>query len=338
MISVRDLCVRFGEVVAVDGVSFEVASGELYVLLGSSGCGKTTTLRAVGGFEHPTSGEIALGGTTVCGPGRVVPPEKREVGLVFQDYALFPHLTVAENVGFGLRDRGERARRVADLLDLVDLADCADRRPHTLSGGQQQRVALARAVAPRPKALLLDEPFGNLDAALRDTVRRRTLGFLRDEGVTMLLVTHDQQEALAIADRVAVMRDGRIEQQGEPEALYAQPTNPFVASFLGRTNLLPATASGSVAQAAIGEIALATPASGAVTLSLRPHQLSLAAGGPGVVTAREFLGHAVRLTVRLGDLSLEVLAPAEAPYVCGDAVTGTATAPAVPVGGSAAGS
>lgn len=331
MISVRDLVVRFDEVVAVDGVSFDVTGGELFVLLGSSGCGKTTTLRAVGGFERAARGTVSIGGACVCGEGAWIPPEKRGAGFVFQDYALFPHLTVAENVGFGIRDRGERARRVAELLDLVDLAGCADRRPHTLSGGQQQRVALARAVAPRPRVVLLDEPFGNLDAALRDTVRRRALGFLRDEGVTMLLVTHDQHEALAVADRVAVMRHGRVAQMGPPEALYARPESAFVASFLGRTNLLPATAAGDTATTVVGEVELARPAEGPVTVSLRPHDVALTPGGSGVVTARAFLGHSVRLDVALGGVALEVLAPADTPYRPGDAVTASAAAPAVAV-------
>ncbi len=330
MIRVRDLVVRFGEVVAVDGVSFDVAEGELYVLLGSSGCGKTTTLRAVGGFERPDAGEIALGGEIVSG-GPFVPPERRGAGFVFQDYALFPHLTVAENVGFGIRDRAERARRVSALLELVDLADCAERRPHALSGGQQQRVALARAVAPRPRVLLLDEPFGNLDAALRGVVRQRTLSFLRGEGCTLLLVTHDQGEALAVADRVAVMRAGRVEQSGTPEALYNEPNSAFVAEFLGRTNILEADAHGEVAQTALGELALTEAARGAVVLSLRPHQITLVPGGEGIVTTREFLGHAVRLSVRHGDLELVVLGPPDTPFIAGDAVRPRASAPAVPL-------
>ncbi len=331
MIEVRDLCVRYDGVAAVDGVSFDVAEGELFVLLGSSGCGKTTTLRTVGGFERAAAGTVAIGGTRVCGDGAWVPPEKRGAGFVFQDYALFPHLTVAENVGFGIRDRGERTRRVDALLDLVDLTECSGRRPHTLSGGQQQRVALARAVAARPRVVLLDEPFGNLDAALRDTVRRRTLTFLRDEGVTMLLVTHDQHEALAVADRVAVMRHGRIAQLGPPETLYTRPETAFVASFLGRTNLLPGTASGETAETVLGVVVLARPATGAVTVSLRPHEVALTPGGPGQVTSRAFLGHTVRLEVQLGDVTLEVLAPAEAPHRVGDAVAISPSAPAVPV-------
>ncbi len=305
-ILVHELRICFGDVVAVDGATFEVAPGELFVLLGASGSGKTTTLRAIGGFERPEVGTVTLGEETVCGPGVWVPPERRQVGFVFQDYALFPHLSVVENIGFGLRDRGARDRRVTELMELMELTDLGHRRPHELSGGQQQRVALARAVAPRPPVLLLDEPFGHLDATLRHTLRARTIELLRGEGATLVWVTHDQEEALAVADRLAVMRDGRVEQVGPPEHLYACPANRFVADFLGRTNLLRGEAKGTTAQTFLGEVSLAEPANGAVDLSIRPHQLTLSSGGAGVVLQRAFLGPAVRYVVRAGGQDLEV--------------------------------
>ncbi len=231
---------EYGPETAVEGLSLSVYEGELLTLLGPSGCGKTTTLRLLAGLERPTEGTVAVGGETVAGDGRFREPEDRDVGIVFQDFALFPHMSVAENVGFGLGDADAetRAGRVDDLLDLVGLDSHRDRRPDQLSGGQQQRVALARALAPEPAVLLLDEPFSNLDVRLRVEMREEVRAILKEAGVTAVSVTHDQEEALSISDRVAVMSEGHIEQVGEPTTVFQHPESRFVASFLGQAGFL----------------------------------------------------------------------------------------------------
>jgi ABC-type Fe3+/spermidine/putrescine transport system ATPase subunit len=240
MLILEGLTRRFGEVVAVDDLSLEVAAGEFLTLLGPSGCGKTTTLRMIAGFESPTSGRILLDGRDVT----ALPAQRRGVGMVFQSYALFPHLDVAENVAFGLRAQGAPPRelpgRVERALERVELAGYGKRRVQDLSGGQQQRVALARAMAPEPRLLLLDEPLSNLDAALRERTRAELRALLKELGITAVFVTHDQEEAFALSDRVAVMERGRLQQHGVPEALYGEPANAFVAGFIGRANFLPA--------------------------------------------------------------------------------------------------
>ena len=230
----------FGDETAVEGVSLTVREGELLTLLGPSGCGKTTTLHLLAGLETPTEGTVAIGGERVAGPDAFVPAERRDVGLVFQDYALFPHLTVAENVAFGLTDRepAARERRVDRMLELVGLDRHRDRRPARLSGGQQQRVALARSLAPEPEVLLLDEPFSNLDVGLRVEMREEVRRILREAGVTAVSVTHDQEEALSISDRVAIMSDGRVEQVATPGEVFEHPESRFVASFLGQASFL----------------------------------------------------------------------------------------------------
>lgn len=229
-----------GPVEAVTGVDLTIDPGEIVTLLGPSGCGKTTTLRLLAGFEVPDAGEIRIGNRTVAGGGTWVPPEARGVGMVFQDYALFPHLTVGHNVMFGLDSlpRRERRARAEEVLTSLELRPMMDRYPHELSGGQQQRVALARAIAPRPHVVLMDEPFSNLDAHLRDQVRDEVVDILRKAGMTSIFVSHDQRDALAISDQVVVMNRGRIEQKGSPQDIYRHPESMFVANFVGRTNLL----------------------------------------------------------------------------------------------------
>ncbi|WP_408034252.1 ABC transporter ATP-binding protein [Thiorhodovibrio winogradskyi] len=238
---VRGVSVGYGGAPVVLDAHLQLEEGGIGCLLGPSGCGKTTLLRAIAGFEPVMAGEILLGGMLVSGPGFSVPAEQRRIGMVFQDFALFPHLTVANNIGFGLRrlERRARARRVVELLELVGLGKAAGLHPHELSGGMQQRVALARALAPRPRMLLLDEPFSSMDVELREALAREIRALLRHEGVTAILVTHDQLEAFAMADRISVMCAGRIHQTGTGFALYHQPVDRFVADFIGQGEFLP---------------------------------------------------------------------------------------------------
>ncbi|MFO8233621.1 MAG: ABC transporter ATP-binding protein [Longimonas sp.] len=294
---------------AVDRVSFQVADGEILAVLGPSGCGKTTMLRCIAGFERLSAGSVKMRDRILTNAHTHVPAERRGIGLVFQDYALFPHLSVLKNVMFGLRyhtDLPDKEGRARKALQMVGLQGYADRTPHHLSGGQQQRVALARALAPKPELLLLDEPFSNLDALLRQTTRQEVRTLLKDNGLSAVLVTHDQEEALSFADRVAVMRRGRIEQVGTPEEVYYQPRTLFVAQFLGRTNLLMSDADGTEAETPIGRLPLNRPASGRVLVSLRPEHLTLAAPQnvpdpdgytPGTVIDRAFKGHDITYRV-----------------------------------------
>ena len=240
VLSIAGVSKDFGPETAVEEVSMEVKRGELLTFLGPSGCGKTTTLRMIAGLEEPTRGTITLAGETVADGNAFVPPERRDVGIVFQNFALFPHLTVRENIAFGLEDESEAAtrERVDELLDLVDMPNHGEKTPDQLSGGQKQRVALARSLAPEPDVLLLDEPFSNLDVRLRVEMREEVRRILKAAGVTAVSVTHDQEEALSISDRVAVMNDGRLEQIGRPEGVFEQPESKFVASFLGRASFL----------------------------------------------------------------------------------------------------
>lgn len=231
---VEDLALQYGPKTIVERLSFALPQGTIACLLGPSGCGKTSVLRALAGFEPITAGRISLDGRTLSQPGRIVPPEQRRIGMVFQDYALFPHLTVAQNVGFGLRGRPDADRRVSEMLETVGLAHAARRYPHELSGGQQQRVALARALAPQPAVLLLDEPFSNLDVSLRERLAAEVRDILKATQTTAVLVTHDQHEAFAIADVVGVLADGRLQQWDTAYALYHQPANRRVANFVGQ--------------------------------------------------------------------------------------------------------
>jgi iron(III) transport system ATP-binding protein len=303
---------RYGDVVALDGVSLEVRRGEVLAVVGPSGCGKTTLLQVVAGLTTVDAGAIAIDGRAVAGSGAWVPPEHRRVGVVFQDHALFPHLTVADNVEFGIaRDRDRRARR-AEVLDLVRLDHLAERYPHELSGGEQQRVALARALAPRPAVVLLDEPFSSLDANLRVGLRQQTAAVLRAAGTTAVFVTHDQQEALSIGDRVAVLRAGRVEQVDRPPVVFHEPGTRFVATFIGEADLLTGHARDGVASTAVGEVPISgAPGDGEVEVMVRPHEVVAVpdASGAAVVVAGEFRGARIQHHIELdggGRLRCEV--------------------------------
>ncbi len=293
-IEVRGVSKRFGDVLVLRDVDIRVDPGTTVALLGPSGCGKTTLLRIVAGLERPDGGEIAVGGRTLTGPGTFVPPERRRVGMVFQDWALFPHLSVARNVAYGL-PRAERTSAAVDrVLDMVGLTGMGDRAPGTLSGGQQQRVALARALAPRPAVLLLDEPFSNLDSALRVRVRAEVAALLADLAITCVFVTHDQDEAFVLGGEVAVMHAGRVIQQDHPAMLYSRPATPWVASFVGDANLVDGEAAGEVATTPVGTVPLAAESNGPVQVLLRPEELRVengSSGGDATVTLVEFYGH-----------------------------------------------
>ena len=302
-IRTRGLEKWFDETQALAGLDLDVPSGCLMTLLGPSGSGKTTALRVIAGFDRPDEGTIEIDGRTVVGPGVFLPPERRRVGMVFQDYALFPHLTVSRNAGYGVA-RQTRAARVAEVLELVGLSSKADRLPHELSGGEQQRVALARALAPDPEVILLDEPFSNLDATLRAKVRGEVAEILRRSGTTAIFVTHDQEEALSLSDIVAVMRDGRVIQTGTPAELYHRPADTWVASFLGDADFLPGEVEDGVVATSAGTFT--TGGQGPVTVMIRPESVTLrpADHGNGVVHRREFFGHDQLVTVGLPDGSI----------------------------------
>jgi iron(III) transport system ATP-binding protein len=301
---------HFGGVAVISRVTLDVPEGELLALLGPSGCGKTTLLRLIAGFEQPDEGVVEVAGTVVAGPDVWVPPERRAVGMVFQDYALFPHLTVAENVAFGL-PRRERRSRGAEVIALVGLAGLERRFPHQLSGGQQQRVALARALAPRPALMLLDEPWSNIDPHLRQTMRDEVAEILRHEGVTVVLVTHDREEAFSLADRVALMRDGELLQLGTPEALYRAPAGRWSAEFVGPANFLAGSSDGSTVTTAIGRFSVTgdTVRTGDVLAVVRPELIVLAPdpAASAEVVERQFRGHDIAFRVRLGDGSTLVV-------------------------------
>ncbi len=284
---------------AVRDLTLEVAAGELFAILGPSGCGKTTSLRLIAGFERPTRGRLTLFNEEVAGPDRFVPPEKRRVGMVFQDYALFPHMSVAENVAYGLPKGVDREARVREVLELTRLDGLGDRDVHALSGGEQQRVALARALAPGPRILLLDEPFSNLDQSLRGRVRGEVREIIKRAGATAILVTHDQEEALSIADRVAFMWGGRVEQVAPPDEVYTRPATVHAADFIGDANILRLRAEHGRVQLPFGDFE-APEGTSDVAVVIRPEDLQILPGGVyGQVISREYYGHDQVLHVQL---------------------------------------
>ena len=313
-VTVVDLVKHYSEVTAVDGISLQMPAGEFFSMLGPSGCGKTTTLRMIAGFEQPTSGRILLDGHDMA----LTPPHKRNVNTVFQNYALFPHLNVFDNVAFGLRrhkqPKAEIRRRVADALELVQLTGLEKRKPSQMSGGQQQRVALARALVLQPAVLLLDEPLGALDAKLRKALQIELKALQQQVGITFIYVTHDQEEALTMSDRIAVMSDGRVEQVGPPQDLYEEPTTTFVADFLGVSNLMTVTAQGESnrrCKVALGEFELYASngdvsTTGETRMVIRPERVRLeehqSTGEnriPGMVERVVYLGNANQIIVGL---------------------------------------
>jgi len=304
-LELRHLSKRFADRPILDDLSLTVMPGEIMVILGDSGSGKTTALRLIAGLETPDDGEIWIAGTHVAGTGRWTPPEKRGVGMVFQDYALFPHLTAAGNVAFALHavaaaTRGAHARA---LLERVGLTDAANRYPHQLSGGEQQRVALARALAAAPRVVLLDEPFSNLDARLRRSLREEVVATLRSGGTTAIFVTHDQEEALQLADRIAVVRAGRVLQVGTPRQLYNAPTHREVARFVGDANFVPGAAAGERVETALGTLTLRAPTNGRVEVLIRPEALTVQPDldGGAIVMAVRFYGHEQALDLLTDD-------------------------------------
>jgi iron(III) transport system ATP-binding protein len=342
-VTITGLTKRYGHVGAVADLDLTVRPGELVALLGPSGCGKTTTLRLVAGFLAPDSGEIRVGDRVLSSPTVVIPPERRRMAMIFQSYALWPHMTVAQNVAYGLRFAGvprpERERRVEAMLQVVQLGGYGARYPGELSGGQQQRVAVARALVVEPEILLLDEPLSNLDASLREEMRFEIRRLHEQFGITTLYVTHDQAEAMVISDRVAVLREGRVVQAGAPRELFEQPRTRFVAEFIGKTNLIDAVADGP-ASVARGGLRLRVAADGLTerapaVVSIRPHQIVLGPAGAGApagpnvlagsVIRASYLGDTVDYQVRLegSDVVLRVTGPAPARVRAGELVAVT---------------
>jgi iron(III) transport system ATP-binding protein len=343
-LNVANVSKQFEVITALQGAAFASPPGSFTAFLGPSGCGKTTLLRIIAGFETPTTGTVSIGGEVVAGDGRWIEPEHRRVGIVPQEAALFPHLSIQDNVGFGLARGERRGSKVSALLELVGLADTARRRPHELSGGQQQRVALARCLATRPRVVLLDEPFSALDASLRIEIRNETRALLREAGTTTVLVTHDQDEALSLADHVALMHAGRIVQFATPGELYSSPCSTWAASFVGDANLLPilgSSPSGDVVDTPVGRLMVRGDfrcAGDAGFALLRPEQCELAGadGVAAIVTDVVFHGHDHLITVQVPplpnqaeSLRLTVRAPSHVHPVVGTAVHVAVTGPAL---------
>jgi len=323
-----------GSTPVLRGLDLAVPDGAVVTVLGESGSGKTTLLRIIAGFDRPDAGTIAIDGQVVDSADRFVPPERRRIGYVAQEGNLFPHLTIARNIAFGLSRRERGNGRVEELLDLVGLGGMGRRYPHQLSGGQQQRVALARALAPRPSVVLLDEPFSSLDAGLRASLRADVMQVLRQQRATAVFVTHDQQEALSVADLAGIVNCGRIGQFAAPETLYSRPADPGIARFLGEANIVPGTASAGAVHTAFGQLTLAdgnSSPTGPAEVLIRPEQISLQShdgqsGDPGRATGqvihREYYGHDCVLLVATGDGEhpLRVRCPGQSPVQAGDTV------------------
>ena len=326
ILTVDNIHLSYGRLSVVRGLSFSLARGEIGCLLGASGCGKTTALRAIAGFERLLSGEIRINNQVVSSADDMVAPEKRSVGMVFQDQALFPHLRVIDNVSFGLRSlsRDERFSRVEGLLELTGLTGLGQRYPHELSGGQQQRVALARALAPEPAVLLLDEPFSNLDTGLRRGLGEEVRAILKERGTATLLVTHDQEEAFALADRIGLMQDGRMLQWDSPYELYHQPATPYVAAFTGRGSYLNARVEGNQLIHALGRSSLPAdcPSDDELLLLVRPDDLRLDDQGlPLKVVARQFQGADILYRLALSDgTQVAALFPSHTNYVINEEI------------------
>jgi iron(III) transport system ATP-binding protein len=301
----RELTKYFGGSPIVRGLTFSIAEGEILALVGPSGCGKTTTLRLIAGFERQDDGAIEIDGRVVAERDYHLPPERRQVGMVFQDYAVFPHLTVGQNVGFALGKSQAARERVANLLNFVGLPGQAQKMPHELSGGEQQRVSLARALSTEPAVLLLDEPFSNLDAALRASVRAEVRTLLKRSGTTAVFVTHDQEEALLLGDRVGVLRDGQLEQIDTPEDIFHRPRTRFVAEFLGQTEFVPGETTAGGVLSSLGFLVRPTrlPPGTPVEVAVRPEDVTFIPeeGGTGRVLARYFRGMAYIYNIGLND-------------------------------------
>jgi len=321
-ISLENVSLRYGRTLAVDGLSLQIGEGEVLSILGSSGCGKTSVLRLIAGLEVPNGGSIRLGSEVVASGDKDVPPERRKVGMLFQHGALFPHLNVLDNVCFSLF-RAHEDGSIAHVLRLTSLEGLESRFPHELSGGQQQRVALARAIVARPRVMLLDEPFSSLDAQMRSSVRDEVLSVLRAEKITTILVTHDQEEALSIADRIAVMHRGRILQVATPSELYRRPVSATVARFLGEGQLVEADVRGGVLTTILGFRFQATMSDGSASVLLRPEELEMNMndGIEGRVVARRFFGHDQIVDVAVGSSTLSVRCDSQTPVHTGDMVT-----------------
>lgn len=322
-LQVRSVSKRFGDCPAVTDVSLVVPTGQQLALLGPSGCGKTTLLRMIAGLESPDEGEIVIGGDVVADPSSNVAPEARRVGMVFQDWALFPHMTVIRNVSYGLTKQQAAAGRAMEALRLVHMEHLADRRPHELSAGQAQRVALARAIAPQPRLLLFDEPFSSLDAELRVTLRAEVAALMREVDMTAVYVTHDQEEAFVLGDQVAVMNAGRVVQIGTPASIYSEPASAWVASFVGDANLLSGAGDGETATTPMGRVPLRRAATGDSRVLVRPEHIELSpgnGGGMGVVSSVEFYGHDTAYSIMLNGTPIRVRAAAAPRFRPGDRV------------------
>ncbi len=312
---------RFNGTTALGGMDLAMEQGESLALLGPSGCGKTTLLRVLAGLEVPDNGTVTVADRVLADARTFVPPERRRIGMVFQDWALFPHLTVARNAAFGLDKIAISHGRVSETLELVGLSHLGDRYPYELSGGQAQRVAIARALAPRPRVLLFDEPFSNLDSGLRTQVRSDVAALMRAVGMTSIFVTHDQEEAFVMGDRVAIMRDGLIVQVGKPSEVYHRPVSPWVASFLGEANVLPGMAANGHATTLVGDVRLVEPKKGPCRVVVRPEHLAVNRGNGAVVSAVEFYGHDTSYRMAMNGATIVARAIAAPVFSRGDHVS-----------------